>query len=107
MKKSMTALAALLVCVAALAAQSAPAYTRVTLEELHCAGCARRISEKVTAVPGVAEMRVDLEKKTIFAIHKPSMTPSPKALWNAIEQTDHTPIRMDTPTRTYTSKPQS
>ena len=84
-----------------------PAYTRVVLDDIHCMGCAKKISGKVTAVPGVAEMRVDLKAKTIWAMHKPGMTPSPKALWDAVEAADHTPTRMDTPAGSLTSKPKS
>lgn len=83
------------------------AYTRVVLEDIHCMGCAKKISKHVTAVPGVAEMRVDLKAKAIWAMHRQGMTPSPKALWEAVEAADHKPTRMDTPAGTYTSKPQS
>lgn len=69
-------------------------------------GCAKRISGKVTAVPGVAEMKVDLKAKTLWAVHKQGVTPSPRALWEAIEQTDHTPTRMESPAGTYTVKPE-
>jgi len=88
-------------------AQSTPAYTRVTLDELHCATCAKKVSEKVVAVPGVSEMRYDLKTRTIFAMHKADRTPSPRALWEAIEQADHVPIRLDTPTASHTKKPRS
>lgn len=111
MKKAMTTFLGVVVLAGlagiAAAQTPAPAYTRVVLTELHCMGCAKKISKQVTAVPGVAEMRVDLKVKTIWAIHKQGMNPSPKALWEAIEQADHTPTRMDTPAGTFTSKPQS
>ena len=109
MKATMCMAVALLAGLAAVAdAQTpAPAYTRVTLTELHCMGCAKKISGKVSAVPGVAEMRVDLKSATIWAMHKPGMTPSAKALWEAIEEADHTPTRMDTPAGSLTSKPKS
>ena len=83
------------------------AYTRVVLEDLHCMGCAKKISKHVTAVPGVAEMRVDLKARTIWAMHRQGRTPSPKALWEAVEAADHRPTRMDTPADSYTAKPQS
>ena len=101
---------AMVVGLAAVAAAQAPApaaYTRVVLDDIHCMGCAKKISKQVTAVPGVAEMRVDLKSKSIWAMHKPGMTPSPKALWEAVEEADHTPTRMDTPAGSLTSKPKS
>lgn len=85
----------------------APAFTKVTLTELHCMGCAKNISRKVTAVAGVAEMRVDLNAKTIWAMHKPGMTPSPRGLWEAIERSAHVPTQMVTPSVTHTTKPAS
>ena len=107
--KSCLALA-VVACVAAVAAAQTPApaaYTRVTLDDIHCMGCAKKINGKVIAVPGVAEMRVDLKAKSIWAMHKPGMTPSPKALWEAVEAADHQPTRMDTPAGSHTSKPRS
>ena len=106
--KYVMAVAMLVGLAAAAGAQAqAPAYTAIVLDDIHCMGCAKKISAKVTAVPGVAEMRVDLKAKTVWAIHKQGATPSPKALWEAVESADHTPTKMQTPTGTHTSKPQS
>ena len=58
-------------------------------------------------MPGVAEVRVDLKSATIWAIHKPGVTPSARAIWEAVEAADHTPTRMDTPAGSLTSKPAS
>ena len=110
MKARICLAVAVLASMAAFASAQTPtpaAYTKVTLDDIHCMGCAKKISKHVTAVPGVAEMRVDLKAKTIWAIHKQGMTPSPKALWEAIEAADHTPTKMDTPAGSHTSKPQS
>lgn len=83
----------------------APAYTAIVLDDIHCMGCAKKINAKVTAVPGVTEMRVDLKAKTVWAIHRKGATPSPKTLWEAVESADHKPTKMQTPTATHTSKP--
>jgi copper chaperone CopZ len=110
MKKAMMAFVALGLLAGLAGAQvpaPSPVFTRVTLADIHCMGCAKKISARVTGVPGVAEMRVDLKAKAIWAIHKPGQTPSPKGIWEAVEQADHTPTRMDTPTGTHTAKPAS
>lgn len=107
------ALAALAFVAGALPAQApqpkqqAQVYTRVILTELHCMGCAKKIAGKVAKVQGVHEMRVDLNAKTVFVMHKSGMTPSPKEVWVAIEEADHTPQVMETPTAKHTAKPQS
>lgn len=114
MKKAMTAVlaAAVLAVVATFAQaqnqqQQAQAWTSVKLDDIHCQGCVKKLNGKVTAVSGVAEMRVDMKAKTIWAIHKQGMTPSPRALWEAVEEADQTPTRMDAPSGSYTSKPRS
>src|SRR5262245_14812176 len=102
------ALTALALLAAPLFARGQDAvWTKITLTELHCMGCAKKIAGKVNAVPGVAEMRADVEARTLFVRHKPGMTPSPLKLWEAVEKADHTPTRMETPSGTHTSKPKS
>lgn len=102
---ALTVLAGLAVVSSAWA--PAVAYTAVVLDDIHCMGCARKIAKHVHTVPGVFEMRVDLKTKMIWAMHRQGMTPSPGALWDAIEAADHLPKKMQTPTAIYTSKPQS
>jgi copper chaperone CopZ len=102
------ALVVLVVAVGLTPAQPpAKKFTKVVLTELDCMGCAKKIAGKVTKVTGVELMRVDLDARTIFAVHKDNMTPSPKAIWEAIEQADHTPEKMETPTATHKTKPTS
>jgi copper chaperone CopZ len=95
----------LLVVLATAATAQSPAMTKITLTELHCAGCAKKVAKCVNAVPGVAEVRLDLKARTFFVMHRTNATPSPRALWEAVEQADHAVERMVTPTATYTSKP--
>jgi copper chaperone CopZ len=101
------AVTALLAAAANLAAQAPPAATKVILTELHCMGCARGIAKKVVTVTGVSEVRADVKAKTLFIVHRPGQSPSPRGLWEAIEQANHTPQRMETPANSYTSKPPS
>jgi copper chaperone CopZ len=100
-------LVALLVLTAVRLYGQAPAQpmTKVTLKSLHCMSCAKKVAAEVYKVPGVAEMRVDLKAKMVFVVHKEGATPSPKGLWEAIEEADHEPVKMETPTATHTSKP--
>jgi copper chaperone CopZ len=100
-----TAVLVLAVLATASAAQG-PVWTKVTLTELDCAGCAKKVGKKLGAVPGVAEVRLDFKARTFFVAHKADATPSPRALWEAVEQADHAVQSMETPTATYTSKPE-
>lgn len=108
MKNVMMAFLTLATAAGLISAQTpAPAFTRVKVEGMDCMGCAKKINKKVMAVPGVAEMRVDLKSRTIWAIHRPGQTPSARAIWEAIERADHTPTRMDTPSGSHTARPTS
>lgn len=109
MRNVRTLTLAVLGVLAAFAQAQPPAqvWTKVTLEDIHCMGCAKKINSKVAAVPGVAEMRVDIKAKAIWAIHKQGMTPSPRALWEAVEAADHKPTLIETPAGSYNSKPQT
>lgn len=92
---------------ATMAWAQTPGKTKVVLTELDCMGCAKKIATKLYKVEGVGEVRVDLESRSLFIAHKTGMTPSPKGMWEAIEQADHTPERMETPSGTLSSKPKS
>ena len=85
----------------------APPLTKVELKELHCLNCAKKIATEVHKVDGVAEMRVDLKQKLVFVVHKSGQTPSAKKLWEAIEEADHEPVKMETPTATHQKKPEA
>jgi copper chaperone CopZ len=89
------------------AGPAAAVWTKITLTELHCQGCARKIAKKLHAVPGVAETRVDLNARALFVRHKDGTAPSPRKLWDAVEQADHTPERLQTPSAAYTARPPS
>lgn len=110
MNKAIPGVGVVMLAVLALVAQAqtaTPVTTKVELEELDCMGCAKKIAKEIHKVAGVAEVRVDLKAKTMFVVHKPSQTPSPRAVWEAIEQADHTPVKMETPTTTHTKKPKA
>ena len=104
-------IAALAVAFVALAVSAqqpkAPPLTKVELKDLHCMHCAKKIATEVHKVDGVAEMRVDLKQKLVYVVHKSGQTPSAKKLWEAIEEADHEPVKMETPTATHQKKPEA
>ena len=111
MKTTMCMLAAAAVALSALAAQAqqpapAPAST-ITVPEMDCAGCAKKLGEALVKVTGVAKAEYDVKARTIKLTHKAGETPSPKALWEAVEKEDKEPKKLETPAGTYTKKPTS
>lgn len=103
-------LAALLLVLLALtaSAQAPPmVWTKISLEELDCNGCVKKIAAKLNKVDGVSRVQGDLPTAVIWVLHKPGMNPAPRAMWEAVEQAEHTVIKMEGPGGTFTKKPAS
>lgn len=86
---------------------SPPAYTVITVEKMHCDGCAKRIAGKLYEVAGVEKIQVDVQKKILWVHPKAGSQPSPRGLWEAVEKGADVPVRLQGPNGTYTTKPKS
>lgn len=84
-----------------------PAPTTISVPELHCAGCAKKVTTKLTTLAGVAKAEADMKAKTITVIPKAGAVLSPKALWEAVEQAEEVPVKLTGPGGTFTKKPLS
>ena len=97
-----------LLVAAAMQLQAAdPKPTTITIPSMHCAGCAKKVTDKLNAVVGVAKAEADMTTKTIKVTAKAAKTISAKALWEAVEKADQTPTKLDGPGGTFTEKPKS
>lgn len=114
----MTSMSRLLAAVAAVAllalttsAQQPPAAqtaaSTITVPEMDCASCAKKLGEALVKVPGVAKAEYDVKGRTIKLTHKAGETPSAKALWEAVEKEDKQPSKLDVPGTSHTKKPTS
>lgn len=81
--------------------------TTIKVESIHCQGCAKRILNKLSAVPGVAKVQTDFKAATTVVSPKAETVLSPKALWEAMEASGHKPVKLQGPTGTFTEKPAS
>lgn len=99
-------LAALLLFTARAQAADPPA-TTITVPDMDCASCAKKVGGKVAEVTGVAKVEYDVKARTIKVTHKAGATPSPKALWEAVEKGGKDPSKLETPDGTHTKKPAS
>jgi copper chaperone CopZ len=100
------ALAALLLFTARAQAADPPA-TTITIPEMDCASCAKKVGGKVAEVTGVAKVEYDVKARTLKVTHKAGATPSPKALWEAVESGGKGPSKLEAPGGTHTKKPTS
>jgi Cu+-exporting ATPase len=105
MKTKLIAMLAMLLLsvTSALAADVAP--TVITVEKMHCANCAKKIGAKIYELPGVAEVKADVNKKTLLVKSKKVL--SAKALWEAVESANDKPVLIDGPSGKFKSKPRS
>lgn len=102
------ALAVLAFLAVTASAQAPPmVWTKITLEELDCAGCVKKIAAKLGTVPGVSRVQGDIPAAVIWVLHQPALNPSPRAMWDAVEKADHTVVKMEGPAGTFTKKPPS
>jgi len=84
---------------------SAEPLTRIDVTGMHCVMCAKKISTKMQAVPGVANAVADPKTGIVIVTAKPSNTVSPKSLWEGVELAGYKPVRLAGPAGTFDSKP--
>jgi Cu+-exporting ATPase len=84
-----------------------PAPTTITVPDMHCMGCAKKMAGKLYAVPGVAKVQASVEATSLTVTPKAQQAPSPRALWEAVEKAGYKPSKLEGPSRTFTEKPRS
>ena len=84
-----------------------PSLTRITIPDMHCAGCAKTITKTLQAMPGVAQANADFKTRLAYVKPMPQTVLSPKQLWEAMEKINQKPSKLEGPSGTFTSKPQS
>jgi len=61
----------------------------------------------LTTVSGVESVRPDVEAQLAKVTHQAGKTPSPKAMWEAVEKAGFKPKKIESPAGTFTEKPKS
>jgi copper chaperone CopZ len=84
-----------------------PVSTVVHVENMHCAHCAQKIARRLYSVPSVVRVQTNVQAGTAIVTPQAARHPSPRALWEAVEQAGFKPVRLDSPLGTFTAKPQS
>ena len=89
----------------AVAAPAAATATTITVPDMDCEVCAKKAVDKVTAVPGVAKVDVNVEARTLTVTAKDKDAPSPKALWEACVAGGQDPSKLEGPGGVFATKP--
>ena len=81
-----------------------PAPTTITVEGLHCMGCAKKVANQLAGVPGVAKVQVNMATAS-FSVSAKGKNPSPRLLWEAVERAGYKPVELAGPDGTFAAKP--
>lgn len=84
-----------------------PVPTKLTVPGLDCMSCAKKAGDKLYAVPGVGEVKVDLKAKLLIVTPKQGATMSPRSLWEAVDKAGYEPTKLDGPGGSFTTKPKT
>lgn len=84
-----------------------PVPTKITVPDMDCPSCAKKVGGKVAGVPGVGKVEYSVEARTLTVTPKAGAAPSPKALWEAVVAAGYDPSKLDGPGGVFTSKPKN
>jgi len=84
-----------------------PALTEISVEGMHCGGCAIKLTRLLEAVPGVHTAKVDATTGLAVVTPKPDPAPSPRALWETVEKAGYKPTKLVGPAGTFETTPSS
>ncbi|MCA9134818.1 MAG: cation transporter [Planctomycetales bacterium] len=77
----------------------------IYVKDMHCGGCANKISSKLYTVKGVAKVTTDLNKHVAVVYPSQQQNPSLKSLWEAVEAVQFEPVKLVANKQVYTKKP--
>ena len=80
-------------------------HTWIFVDDMHCAHCAKKITRKLYTVPGVQNVQTHLQKHFAVVTPETGKRVSPRAVWEAIEAIDFTPVKLQGPDGVFTAKP--
>ena len=89
----------------ALAAEAE--YTWIYITDMHCGACAKKIARKLYTVPGVVKVQTSLKENFAVITPQAGKSISPKAVWEAVQSVEFTPVKLQCPEGVYTSKPRA
>ena len=81
-----------------------PATTTITCVRM-CPKCGQKISERLRAMPEVADAQTNVEAKTIVIVARPKHALSPRVLWETVESGGEYPVLLQGPAGAFTQKP--
>ncbi len=82
-----------------------PNLTAIYVGDMHCSDCAQKIANKLYKVKGVSKVTANLKTGIAYVMPADEKTLSPRALWEAVEKAEFTPIKLEGPSGKFKKKP--
>jgi copper chaperone CopZ len=86
-------------------AQQPVTYTTIYVHDMHCGECAKKIARKLYAIPGVVEVRADVNNNIAYVVPQKDKALSARTMWDAVESAGFAVAKLQGPQGTYTAKP--
>jgi len=83
-----------------------PPKTTITIPDMECQGCAKKISDKLYTIPSVGTVQADYQTRILVVTPRAQATISPRQMWEAVEAAGKKPSKLECPAGTFTTKPQ-
>ena len=80
-------------------------YTWIFVDDMHCGNCAKKIARKLYTVSGVVKVQANVAKDYAVVTPQAGADLSPRALWEAVEQANFKPVKLQGPRGGFTKKP--
>jgi Cu+-exporting ATPase len=110
MTKNMQTLALIIIALVVIGWQQSHAaspvpYTTIRVHNMHCDECAKKIARKLYAIPGVVEVRADVNNNIAYVVPQKDKSLSARTMWEAVEAAGFAVAKLEGPQGTFTSKP--
>ncbi len=79
----------------------APQETAIYVGDMHCAGCAKKVSSRLYKIKGVMKVRTDLKADVAVVTPQTKKQVDPKAVWAAVQAAGKQPVKLVGPQGTF------
>src|SRR5262245_23707941 len=67
--------------------------TIIAVDGMECPSCAKKVVTRLNQVPGVAKVVADTDAWKLSVSAQDNVSPSPRAMWEAVEKAGFKPLR--------------
>src|SRR3954468_19074354 len=76
-------------------------YTTIHVHNMHCDECAKKIARKLYAIPGVVEVRADVNNNIAYVVPQKDKSLPARSMWEAVEAAGFAVAKLEGPQGTF------